>query len=214
MLIYHFVYKTTNLVNGKFYVGKHSTTNLDDGYLGSGKVIRDAIKKYGKESFKREILDLFESEEAAYEFEATVVNHKDPLSYNVSHGGVGSPFGHVQQKEHVAKITRANTGKIRSEETRKRLRDSHMGKKLPEEQKARIGLALRGHEVSLETRIAISNKKKGQLRSDEQKERIRIGIEKNKHKNRKVCPYCGREFSLSMFARWHGDKCKLNTKES
>lgn len=58
---YYFIYKTTNLINGKIYVGQHSTNNLDDGYLGSGTMINRAISKYGKENFKREVLEYCES---------------------------------------------------------------------------------------------------------------------------------------------------------
>ena len=42
----HFIYRTTNLLNGKFYVGRHSTTNMNDGYFGSGIVLKKAIEKY------------------------------------------------------------------------------------------------------------------------------------------------------------------------
>ena len=48
---YHFLYKTTNLINNKYYYGMHSTYKLDDGYLGSGKRLRYSIRKYGKENF-------------------------------------------------------------------------------------------------------------------------------------------------------------------
>jgi hypothetical protein len=44
---FHFIYKTTNLLNNKFYIGMHSTSNLKDGYLGSGTHLRYAIRKYG-----------------------------------------------------------------------------------------------------------------------------------------------------------------------
>jgi len=46
---YHFLYKTTNLINNKYYYGMHSTYKLDDGYLGSGNRLRYSIRKYGKE---------------------------------------------------------------------------------------------------------------------------------------------------------------------
>lgn len=50
------LYQTTNLVNGKIYVGIHQSQSLDDAYLGSGKLLKAAIKKYGRKNFKREIL--------------------------------------------------------------------------------------------------------------------------------------------------------------
>ena len=54
---YYLVYITTNLINGKFYIGVHETHNLNDGYLGSGKILRNSVYYHGKENFKREILE-------------------------------------------------------------------------------------------------------------------------------------------------------------
>ena len=53
---YNYVYITTNKINGKFYIGKHSTDNLNDKYLGSGIKLNNAIKKYGKEHFTIELI--------------------------------------------------------------------------------------------------------------------------------------------------------------
>ena len=89
---YYLVYKTTNLVNGKIYIGKHETGNLDDGYLGSGILIQRAIEKYGKENFKREILFECSTREEMNAKEAELVNEdflkRDDI-YNLKQGGAG-----------------------------------------------------------------------------------------------------------------------------
>lgn len=89
----HFlVYKTTNLVNGKIYIGKHETDNLDDGYLGSGILIQRAIEKYGEENFQREILFECSTREEMNAKEAELVNEeflKRDDVYNLKQGGEG-----------------------------------------------------------------------------------------------------------------------------
>lgn len=89
---YHYLYKTTNLINNKFYFGMHSTSNLEDEYLGSGKRLRYSIRKYGKENFKIEHLEFFETREQLIEAEIKLINEnllKDPLCMNLRLGGDG-----------------------------------------------------------------------------------------------------------------------------
>jgi group I intron endonuclease len=89
---YHFIYKTTNLLNDKYYVGMHSTNNLKDGYLGSGKRLRYSIRKYGIENFKLEILEWFDTREALVERETQLVDEdllKDEMCLNLKPGGQG-----------------------------------------------------------------------------------------------------------------------------
>jgi hypothetical protein len=89
---YHFIYKTTNLINSKFYIGMHSTSNLNDGYIGSGKRLKASIKKYGVDNFKFEILEYFNSRELLAEREKYIVNQEmidDILCMNLKVGGFG-----------------------------------------------------------------------------------------------------------------------------
>jgi len=89
---YHFIYKTTNLVNGKFYVGMHSTDNLNDDYFGSGKRIHYSVNKHGRNNHKVEILEFLPSREELKKREAEVVNEEllaDPLCMNLKFGGEG-----------------------------------------------------------------------------------------------------------------------------
>lgn len=62
-MTYYGIYRITNLINGKMYIGKHKTKNIDDYYFGSGKIIKSAVKKYGKSNFRKEWLMFCEDEE-------------------------------------------------------------------------------------------------------------------------------------------------------
>ena len=61
---FYTVYKTVNKTNRKYYIGKHITDDPYDGYLGSGKHLKRAIKKYGEESFQKFVLYIFDNENA------------------------------------------------------------------------------------------------------------------------------------------------------
>jgi hypothetical protein len=87
---YHYVYITTNKINGKQYVGEHSTRNIDDRYIGSGDMLRDAIKKYGKFNFERRILERFMLKVDAYNAQSKYIlqyNTFSPNGYNISPTG-------------------------------------------------------------------------------------------------------------------------------
>jgi len=89
--IYNFCYITTNLINGKKYVGDHSTNNLSDGYLGSGKNLKKEIELYGKLNFKLEILEFFSSKKDAYSAQKKYIKlyktHESYGGYNKNFSG-------------------------------------------------------------------------------------------------------------------------------
>lgn len=105
------VYKITNLLNKKIYIGVHKTENANDSYLGSGTLIIRAKEKYGKENFVKEILFEFDNEDAAYEKEEELVDIdfiSRPDTYNVILGGknVGQKWkkGHLYVRNAVGNI--------------------------------------------------------------------------------------------------------------
>ena len=69
----HYIYKTTCNVTKRYYVGMHSTNNLDDDYMGSGKRLRYSIRKYGKDNHTKEILEFLNSRELLIEAEVNAI---------------------------------------------------------------------------------------------------------------------------------------------
>jgi len=89
---YHFIYKTTNILSGKYYYGMHSTDDLDDDYFGSGERLWYSIRKYGKENHKREILEFCKNREKLTNREGEIVNLNEVAKkdcMNLTVGGVG-----------------------------------------------------------------------------------------------------------------------------
>ena len=88
--MHYIIYKITNLLNGKYYIGRHATKNINDSYMGSGIGIKNAIKKYGIENFTKEIIATANSPAELWDLEKEIVNEdvvKDPTSYNNTYGG-------------------------------------------------------------------------------------------------------------------------------
>lgn len=82
---FHFIYKTTCIITNRFYIGMHSTENLEDGYIGSGKFLWYSIKKYGKENHKCEILEFLENRDCLKQREKEIVTKIMRVGEAVSH---------------------------------------------------------------------------------------------------------------------------------
>jgi hypothetical protein len=158
------------MLNNKIYVGVHKTKNLNDSYMGSGKVIKEAIEKYGIDNFRKDILETFENSESMYSREKEVVTDEFLLreeTYNLRRGGFGG-WDYINASE-IDKFK----GKKHKEESKKQM--GHPGnsykKGIPisEEQKAAI---------SLKNSIAL----KGKPKSEEHKQKIREAILKRNSK--------------------------------
>lgn len=128
--MFYTVYKITNLVNNKIYIGVHKTSNLEDNYMGSGLLIRKAIEKYGIENFKKEYISIFDNAEAMFNMESELVNEdfvKDVNAYNIKLGGEGG-FDYINKnalnKNHVFNGQEFK-GKKHTEETKKKIGETN-----------------------------------------------------------------------------------------
>lgn len=113
-----YIYKTTNLIDNKIYIGKSLSMNRPS-YFGSGLHIKRAIKKYGKENFKREIITYSTDEDKLNKLEIAFITEyrkifgKDHL-YNITNGGEGHRNPHSQKTK--IKIGKARKGSKLSKE--------------------------------------------------------------------------------------------------
>jgi len=149
------IYKTTNLINGKFYIGVHDL-NRPGNYLGSGKSLLHAIKKYGREKFKREILASFEIKSEAFDAEAKIVTRdlvKDRMCYNMTVGGKGGAIRKGSRNSNThndkirAKLLRNTNGAgKRSEETRIKMSNARKGITFSDEHRRNLSFAQIGNK--------------------------------------------------------------------
>ena len=184
------IYKTTNKINGKCYVGQDSKDRQE--YLGSGRTLLYAIKKYGKANFEKETLAICHTKEHLNFLERFYIgfyNTKAPLGYNLTEGG-GGTLGLKLSEETKKKMSQSGKGNIKhtgvnhpffgkhhTEETRKRMSKSRIGNTNgfrkgyhhTEEAKQRISRSLmgntngfvKGHHQSEEIRNKIIQSIKG-----------------------------------------------------
>jgi group I intron endonuclease len=197
---YHFIYKTTNLLSGRYYIGMHSTDNLEDGYLGSGTNLKRSLNKHGKNIHVLEILEFCKSREELKSREKEIVNLNEIAKkecMNLIVGGVGTGrLGTTMSESSRKKISMSNSNP--SEETRKKMSKSQTGKILSDETKQKMSKSKMGHvgytkgmKFSKETRDKLSEMRRG--------------------KKQKIikCPHCGKYGGNATMPRWHFDNCKL-----
>lgn len=197
----HYVYKLVNKIDNKYYIGVRSCDGdpLIDKYYGSGSRIRNAVKKYGIESFSKEILRVCETREDAFMLEKDLVNDetlKDPFCYNLCGGGagpstfssetrekmsisaslrfgeLGSMYGKMHSEEHKRKMSELMRGHVVSEKTRIAVSLSNSNRVVTETTRAKLSEANRGKTISNSHKLAISKANTGRIKSDEEKRKI------------------------------------------
>ena len=192
------IYKTTNIINGNFYIGQDSKNNPK--YLGSGKLLNRAIEKYGRSSFEKVILETCYTKQELNEREIFWINELKPV-YNIAKGGNGGDT--ITQHPNYNLIIEKLKQRIPHKWTESD-KDRQRGDKNPAKRP--------------EVREKISRAKLGKSRPDqlgdlnsakrpEVREKIQLklkGVPKQKIK----CPYCNKEGQPSNMYRWHYNNCK------
>lgn len=174
-----YIYKTTNLVNNKIYIGQTTRKNTEN-YIGSGKILKQAISKYGKDNFKKEILEYCENKEILDIREKYWISYYNTMDknigYNICDGGQGGDVRTYMTEEQFILF-------------RKKISEGCKGKKLgvPLTEKNKIGISKglqnyyknggispsKGKVTSDETKQKISNKLKNREFTDEWKNKLK-----------------------------------------
>lgn len=176
-----YIYKTTNLINDKVYIGK-SEKEFDSTYYGSGVILQKAIKKYGKLNFKVEKIKDCKTINELNESERYYIELYKSNSYNLAEGGTGGwttkHFSDKQLEEYKQKLSNSAKGRIVSNTTREKIKLANMGKFYSDKNKISNTLKELWNDPdsifnSKEYRENLSKASKNRVWTEETKEKIR-----------------------------------------
>lgn len=238
---FHVIYKIMRF-DGMYYIGKHSTDNLDDAYLGSGTRISRSIAKYGVLAHTKIILEMLPSRAELNIREREIVNDellRDPLCMNLKVGGDGG-WDHIDQRgdrnpmrrpDVVEKVRLANKNpsddlrKLRSDNMKRTrsemviqprlgVKHTEKSKQLMSENRTGKGGWNKGLKLGPDSEETIEKKRLAGIR------RVQNGqdmgaLSRGKTKNMKhvTCPHCGKDGRGPNMTRFHFDKCKHSPKD-
>lgn len=186
--MFYTIYKVTNKLNNKFYIGKHKTADLNDGYMGSGNLIKRAIKKYGLENFSKEILFVFDNEQEMNEKEKELVVVSEK-TYNIALGGYG---GQIVLKEGHP-LYYSTLAKLRATFSSKEYKNKQSINAKKQHENKNIGMYNKKH----------SQKTKNMMSQNHWSKRGYVPW------NKKIeCEQCKEIIYYSKYNLYHGEKCK------
>lgn len=232
--MFHYIYKTIDK-NGKYYIGRHSTHNLDDEYMGSGVWVR---KRKDKTNLKKIIIEFCDSfDDLLIKEQIYITQHiDDPYNMNFNNSSVGAATGllnishrvDVKEKTRKRMIENNPMKKGHSTESKEKIRQSMLGANNPfygrahtEDTKKKIREKNTGKVWNDDQRKNLSEVRKKQFggkkpsylfcaeHSEETKEKIRQSALNRKKLS---CPFCHKLFAPHVAKRWHFDNCKHKTE--
>ena len=235
---YYLIYKISNTISGKFYIGKHETFDPEDNYFGSGIALKDSIKKYGKLNFIKEIIEFCGDQESLSEREKYWIEKENstiPNGYNISLGGKGGDnFTKNPNKDLILlKIKENRNPRKWTEEEKEKRRNQMLGKKLKPHTKIECEFCYsyisnanykRWHGERCKKNpdgIKIETRKKLCIFCNEYKNPTDYSINHDiyccmnpekitKQKITLKCENCNKEVSEFNYKKFHGKNCKSN----
>lgn len=218
----YYIYEIKNNINGKIYIGAHETANLDDNYMGSGHLIKRAIKRYGKENFSKTILEFFSTREEMYNREQQIITSGFLLRedvYNIALGGCGGsmkqnqkPFKQKHSQQSKDLISQNTYLRRISKEKREEMKLTHWSKTRPEEQRehakyaASCRTAWNPHSDEVKHKISETLKQRNKIMKQNNTPHPNVGIVRIKI----ICPFCHKQGAANVMKRFHFNNCKHN----
>ena len=204
---YHYLYKTTNLITGRYYYGMHSTNNLNNSYMGSGDLIRKSLKKYGRDNHIIEILEYCNSRNELSKKEKQLINIYEVSKKNCMNLKIGGDGGFVSEEHKNKFIEASKKTRFKSEDNPSYYKDKDMLRerfeklrkdgKLSKNNKGFLG---KSHSEESKRKIGESNKGKGISKNNAQFGSCWItnGFDNKKIKKNEIIPngwYYGRKLN-------------------
>lgn len=191
-----YIYKTINLINGKCYVGKCKFTEDESkDYLGSGLNLKRAIKKYGRENFIKEIIEMCFSIKQLNSSEIFWIDKLNTIKegYNISYGGNGgnTRIGFTKKRYELWIKRKSNALKGKPSKCKGQTRETHSNWLQENHKNGKYSYEWLKKSKSEEHKKKISESNKG------------------KHNKLGKCPHCNKEMIIGNLHRWHLDNCKL-----
>lgn len=202
--MFGYVYVTENTINGKLYVGKKRSDHFVEGYLGSGKIILRAVRKYGKDSFHKTVLQWCETEEELNEAEVYFIwllKNSEFESYNITNGGEG--FRGKHRPDTIEKFSKQRKGRPRSEEAKKSTSETLKGVPKTEQHSKRISEGMKKLFTDKSNHPWTGRKHRPETLSKMKK------INKGKIHPKVTCPHCNKTGGSNAMKRYHFDNCLL-----
>ena len=235
---FNFVFVTTNLINGKQYIGDHATNRLNDKYLGSGRpYFKSALKKYNKENFERKILEFFPTKQQAFDAQEKWIieyNTLIPNGYNLSPKGGHNVSGcwNIESKKKLGKtMSKLLTGRIFTQIHKDNLKKAKIGyipsvKGIGHKQQFinvyGIDEGLKKYEQFIkkqrDKKIGKKMKNpvwnKGIPSTELHKQHVSEALKGKKHNLKEVeCTYCRKKGKGGNMTRYHFNNCKFKNND-